>query len=150
MRRAVRALVVTGVLASPLALAACQKPVPKVTVQTGRYSATITPSTYAFDSAHVRVSRPDLPEVTAKADATVLVDVPEALVGRGWQVTALSLTGTASKVVGSSGTIRGRHSYRVAAQTNNGNPFIVQVAQLSKGKPDGSIWSFLVKVSDAA
>jgi hypothetical protein len=29
----------------------------------------------------------------------------------------------------------------------NGAAFIVQVNELSKGQPDGSAWSFLVKVS---
>jgi hypothetical protein len=37
---------------------------------------------------------------------------------------------------------------RVTASTNNGNPFIIQVAQLRTGEPDGSRWSFLVKVGN--
>jgi hypothetical protein len=147
MRRTVRPLGIAVALATTVLLAACDKPAPKVTVQDGAFSTTISPSTYCFDAAHCRPSgRIDLPVVDAGADDRVLVDVPRDLVGRGWSVSALTLDGT--KTIGGSGAIHGSHSYRVAASSNNGNPFIVQVAQLHKGKPDGSTWSFLVKITD--
>ncbi len=147
MPRLVRVLAVAGTLTGSVLLAGCDKPAPKVTVQTGSFSTTIEPSTYCFDAGHCRSSaRIDLPVVAAKPDDRVLVDVPRDLVGRGWSVTALSLDG--AKALGGSGPIHTSHSFRVAVSTNNGNPFIVQVAQLRKGKPDGSRWSFLVKVSD--
>jgi hypothetical protein len=143
-----RAVTVLGVLACASVLASCQKPVPDVTVQSGAFSTTITPSTYAFNATHIRSTRPDLPEVSTRPGATVLVDVPQAVVHRGWALTAISLD-SAHTVVGRSGPITDSHSYRVAAESNNGNPFIVQVVQLRAGKPDGSVWSFLVKVTNA-
>ena len=147
MRRHVRVLAVGGALASAFLLAACDKPVPKVTVQEGSFSTTITPSTYCFDAQHCHgASRLDLPVVSAGPDDRILVDVPRDLVHKGWSVVALSLDG--QKSFGGSGTIRDSHSFRVAASTNNGNPFIVQVNQLSHGKADGSKWSFLVRVSN--
>ncbi|MDT4914746.1 MAG: hypothetical protein QOC66_3874 [Pseudonocardiales bacterium] len=147
MRRHVRSLGIAGALTASMLLAGCDKPVPKVTVQRGAFSTTITPSTYCFDSVHCRTaSGLDFPVIDAGLDERIMVDVPRDLLGKGWSVTALTLDGT--KPLGSSGTIHDSHSYRVAANTNNGNPFVVQVAQLRKGKPDGSKWSFLVKVSD--
>lgn len=148
MRRHVRVLAAGGTLAGCLLLAGCDKPVPDVTVQSGAFSTTITPSTYCFDATHCRpATRLDLPVVSAKPDDRVLVDVPLALVHNGWALVALTLDGT--KTLGGSGAISGSHSYRVAASTNNGDPFIVQVRQLRKGRPDGSRWSFVVRVSEA-
>lgn len=149
MRRTVRVLGITGALASTLALTACDKPVPLITVQSGSTSMTITPSNYAFDATHDRTSQIDLGEITARSGGTVLIDVPRQVVGRGWAVNAISLD-SKHTVLGGSGVIVDSHTYRVAAQSNNGNPFIVQVLQLRDGKPDSSVWSFLVKVSDAA
>jgi Protein of unknown function (DUF2771) len=146
MRRHVRALACAGALASATVLAACDKPAPKITVQSGSFSTTIRPSSYCFDAKHCHTYGLDLPAVSAKPDDRVLVDVPRDLVHKGWALVALSLDGT--KSLGGSGTIRDSHSFRVAASTNNGQPFIVQVAQLGHGKPDGSKWSFLVKVTD--
>jgi hypothetical protein len=139
MRRHVRVLAIGGALAGSVLLAGCDKPTPKLTVQEGSFSTTISPSTYCFDAAHCRPS-------DNGPDGRILVDVPRDVLHRGWSVTALSLDG--AKALGGSGAIHDSHSYRVAASTNNGNPFIVQVAQLRKGKPDGSRWSFLVMVSD--
>jgi Protein of unknown function (DUF2771) len=148
MRRHVRALAVAGALASAAGLAGCDKPVPKITVQTGAFATTITPSTYCFDVAHCRPSTHiDLPVVSARPDDTVLVDVPREVVDHGWAVDALSLDGSKS-LSGGAIPVRDRHSYRVAANANDGSPFIVQITQLRGGRPDASRWSFLVRVSD--
>lgn len=146
MRRPVRALVVAGVLASTAVLAGCDKPVPKITVQRGSFSTTITPSTYCFDPAHCRAQRLQLPTVAARPDDTVLIDVPQALAARGWSATAIALTSL--RPIGAPTTVHDRHSTRVAASINQGEPFIVQVQQLRHGTPDGSKWSFLVKITD--
>jgi hypothetical protein len=71
--------------------------------------------------------------------------VPRQVQSRGWQAQALTLDG--SKVLGASGAIQSSHSYRVPSATNSGNAFIVQVDELRGGKPDGGVWSFLIKVS---
>jgi len=148
MRRIVRTLAIGVALASTLTLTACDKPAPKLTLQTGAFSTTVGPTTYAFDSTHLRTYSVSLPEVTAKTDATVLIDVPRKVAHNGWAVTAISLNAKHT-VLGDSGEIKNQHSYRVAAQSNNGSPFIVRVSQLRNGKADGSVWGFLVKVSDA-
>jgi hypothetical protein len=143
---AARVLGLAGALACTLLLAGCDKPVPKVTVQAGSFSTTITPTTYCFDPGQCRAStRIDLPVVGTGPDAKVLVDVPRDVAGRGWSVDALTLDG--KKNLGGSGPIRHSHSYRIASNANDGAPFIVAVQQLRKGKPDGSRWSFLVRTS---
>jgi hypothetical protein len=146
MRRPVRAVAVAGALASTFVLSSCDQPTPKITVQRGSFSTTISPSTYCFDAAHCRTSRIDLPAVSARPDDTVLIDVPRTLASRGWSATVVSLASL--RQVGGSAAVHDRHSYRVAASVNDGNPFIVQVQQLRQGKPDGSKWSFLVKITD--
>ena len=147
MRRTTRAAVLGVVLAGTLLLAGCQKPAPQLTVQTGSFSTTVSPTSYAFDATHVRTYAYSLPVVTAKTDGSVLIDVPREVVGNGWAVNAISVAAKPVSV-GSSGPITDRHTYRVAAQTNNGNPFIVQIVQLHGTKADGSVWSFLVRIDD--
>jgi hypothetical protein len=145
MLRSRRALLAVIGLAA-LVLTACQKPVPKITVEGDGTVVTIAPSTYCFDAAHCRRSALDLPAVTVGPDQKVMVDVPREVMSRGWQVAALSLQDI-SKVLGTSGPITASHSYRVAGSSGNGSPFIVQVSELAGSRTDGSVWSFLVKVS---
>jgi hypothetical protein len=138
-------LAAVGVAATGL-LAACDKPVPKLTIQSGAVSTQVTPTKYEFDASHLRTLPPDIPEITAKPNGTVLIDVPRAVAGRGWTVTSLSLDGL--KSIGTE-TVKSHHSFRVAANVNNLNPFLVSIHQLRDGKPDNSVWSFLVKVSQS-
>ena len=149
MHRSVRALTITGALASTAVLAACQKPAPELTLQTGSFSTRVAPSSYSFDAQHLRQFRVTLPEVTAKTGGNVLIDVPRQVADAGWGVTAISLD-TKHTQLGQSGQIRNRHTYRVAAQTANGEPFIVRINQYRNGKADGSQWAFLLKVDDGA
>ena len=137
-------LAVLGLAA--VVLAACQKPVPEVTVEGDGTVVTISPSTYCFDPSHCRRSALDLPALTVGPDQKVLVDVPREVMSNGWRVDALSLQDI-TKVLGSSGPIENSHSFRVAGNSGGGAPFIVQVSELAGGKPDGSVWSFVVKVS---
>lgn len=145
MLRSRRALLAVLGLAA-FVLTACQKPVPKVTVEGNGTVFTIAPSTYCFDAVHCRKSALDLPALTVGPDQKVMVDVPREVVSKGWEVAALSLQDI-SKVLGSSGPITDSHSFRIAANSGNGAPFIVQVSELDGSKSDGSIWSFVVKVS---
>lgn len=146
MRRPARALAVTVGLAASTLLAGCDKPLPKITVQTGGFSTTVSPSTYCFGSSQCRNSaRIDLPVVATAADSTVLIDVPRVLATQGWVVRALALDGKRS--LGDSGRLHDRHTYRVVSGVGGGGAFLVEVDQLRKGKPDGSRWSFLVKVA---
>src|SRR5206468_12592188 len=119
VRRPVRTLAILGVLVlAALGLAACQKPDPKLTVQTGGFSTTIAPSTYCFATGRCRQSSTvDLPVVTAdQPDSKVLIDVPRAVANTGWSVQALTLDGR--KSLGGSGAIYAQHTYRVASSAN--------------------------------
>jgi hypothetical protein len=138
--------VAVGALAVAGLLTACQKPAPEVSVLGGGTVIRITPSTYCFDTSHCRKQVLDLPTVTLGADAKALIDVPHTVKSNGWQVQALSLQDI-TKVLGASGPITDSHSYRFASNAADGSPFLVRVDELDGGKPDGSTWSFVVKVS---
>jgi hypothetical protein len=140
------AVAVAGAAAATSLLTACQKPLPEVTVLGGGTVVRITPSTYCFGTDQCRKSALDLPTVTLGADDKAMIDVPSKVKSRGWQVQALSLQDI-TKVLGASGAIEDSHSYRVASNIANGDPFVVRVDELRDGKPDGSTWSFVVKVS---
>jgi hypothetical protein len=147
MRSPVRvsAAAAVAITASTL-LTGCDKPPPKVTVLGGGKVVNITPSTYCFDGKHCPRSKTlDLPTLTVAADEKVLIDVPRKVESRGWRAQALTLDG--SKVLGTSGAIEHSHSYRVPSGIAQGDAFIVQIDELKSGAPDGSVWSFLVKVS---
>ena len=145
MPRSRRALVAVLGLAA-VVLTACQKPAPQITVEGDGTVVTIAPSTYCFDASHCRKSALDLPALTVGPDQKVIVDVPHEVMANGWRVDARSLQDI-TKVLGSSGPIQNSHSFRVAGSSGGGAPFIVQVSELDGGKPDGSVWSFVVKVS---
>lgn len=149
MPRPARAVAAAGVLAAAALLAACDKPVPKVTVLGGGKVVNISPSTYCWDATHCpKSAKVDLPVLTVAADEKLLVDVPHQVESRGWQAQALSLDG--KTLLGASGPITDSHSYRVPSGVAKGDAFVVQVRELSHGKPDGSTWSFLVQVSPTA
>ncbi|HEY3736626.1 MAG TPA: DUF2771 family protein [Jatrophihabitans sp.] len=133
-----------GIVAGTVALAACSKPAPNVTAQAGSTSVVVKASTYCFDPDKCTRHVPDFPSITVAPDDKVLVDVPRKVVGHGWAINAVDLDGKTS--LGNSGAITDSHSYKVTAGINNGSPFIVQVVQLDGNKPDGSMWSFLVKI----
>jgi hypothetical protein len=143
-RRAAAAAAGAAVIMS--LLTACQKPTPQVTVLGGGKVVTISPSNYCFDSSHCRTGKLELPTFTLGPDDKVMIDVPKTVADRGWQVEALSLADI-TKVVGGSGPITDSHSFRVASNTDNGDPFVVRVDELHDGKTDGSAWSFVVQVS---
>lgn len=141
-RRIIAILAIAGAV---LGLAACDKPTPTVTAQSGATALNIHPSTYCYDGKNCKQHKPDVPTLTVAPNSSILLDVPRQLVGRGWAVQALNLGGTTT--LASSGRITNSHSYRLAPGVNNGNPFIVQVLQLDGTKADGSTWSFVVELS---
>jgi len=135
-----------GIAAAAGLLAACDKPAPRVTVYGSRTVINVSASDYCFDSTHCRVQRLSLPVIDVAADDKILVEVPRKLVGKGWQLRALDPSNS-NKEIGTSGEIADSHSYKLTSGLAGGQPFIVEVNQLAGGKPDGSTWSFIVKVS---
>lgn len=147
--RPARLLAAGAVLAGALSLTACDKPLPKITIQAGSTATTVSPSSYCWDLAHCRTNSSfDLPAIKVGVDGKVLVDVPHDLVVHGWVVQALTLDGKKSLAV--STAIHDSHIYRVASGVNGGQDFLVQVRQLHGTSVDASRWSFVVKVSATA
>lgn len=135
-----------GLITTTSLLAACDKPAPKITVLGDDKVVTVSASSYCFDADKCRpAEKVDLPKLTVGVDDKVLVDVPRDVFKRGWVVSALSLDGKTT--LGTSGEIEDSHSYRVASNINNGQPFVVQVNEVRGGKATESTWSFVVQVS---
>jgi hypothetical protein len=139
-----RLLAGLGIVAGVLVLAGCSKPAPNITAQSGRTSIVVKPSTYCFNPNDCMRQGVNVPSITVAPGETILVDVPRKVVANGWAVEAVDPVAKSS--LGNSGAITDSHSYRLTAGVNNGSPYIVQVMQLNGAKPDGSVWSFIVKV----
>lgn len=142
--KARRILAGLGIAVGVVVLAACDKPTPTITAQSGSTSVIVEASTYCHSDDKCQHHSVDVPTLTVAPDATVLIDVPKKLVDNGWGVVALKLEDKTS--IGNSGAITDSHSYRLSSGINNGDPFIVQVVQLDGSKVDGSLWTFVVTV----
>jgi hypothetical protein len=140
------AALVAGLVAVAALLTGCSKPVPKITVLATKTVYTVSPLKYCgFDRSHCRTGSAHFPVVTAGVDDKILIDVPAQVVHKGWAINAVTLDGT--KSLGTTAAITNSHSYPFPSDENSGNPYIVQVQELHSGKPDGSVWSFVVQVS---
>ena len=149
-------LAVLAVAAAVLTLAACDKPAPGVTIQSGNTSAVLSPQTYCFDAqpAHCRLTTSgNVGTLHAAGGGSILVDVPRTIASGFWQVRSatqqadgtfkgLTAQGTQSAVV------HGRHSTRVQVPLGSGNYFlIVTEAPQGTNKATGS-WVARIVVTD--
>ena len=145
------AAVVLGTAAATAALAACAKPTPDVTIQTGATSSVIKPQTYCFDLSHCRLSNSPTTAIKAKAGTTMLVDVPRQVSTHTWSVTSASPSAdgkslSAIQLDGASvPSIVNSHSARVVVPYGTGQYYLV-VTQ-SNGSPNPSSWITRVQVS---
>jgi hypothetical protein len=142
------ALAVSLVAAAGL-LAACDKPVPEVTVLSGATTTRIPPARYCFDAAgqHCRTSDA-AGTVRAQSNGTLLVDVPRTVADTHWLVTAYR-RGASGKPTpldgyGSPTVLSGRHSIRLPVPYGEGT-YYISVVQLSGPKQVGQ-WTATVEV----
>ncbi|MEO6884719.1 MAG: DUF2771 family protein, partial [Jatrophihabitantaceae bacterium] len=82
---------VVGVLAAATVLTACDKPIPRITVQSGSDSVIVGAQTYCFTTdtktCHFAAGS-SLPTLNATSGTTILVDVPRTIAGGDWQVSS--------------------------------------------------------------
>jgi hypothetical protein len=147
------ARVLTALAATALAtvtLAACDKPVPGVTFLAGSTTVVSHPSQYCFDPTTHCHSSGSIPKITAKANSTVLVDVPRDVADQHWIVLAFKTdsagTSTALDGYGSTGVLHNRHSVRVPVPNAEGS-YYLKVAEL-RGAAQSGTWIVLVDVSE--
>lgn len=139
-----------GLVAAATVLAACDKPVPEVTVLSGATTTRVQPNRYCFDPAgrHCRASDA-VGTVQAQSNGTLLVDVPRTVADTHWLVTAYRRTasGKSSPLdgYGSPSVLSDRHSIRLPVPYGEGT-YYISVVQLSGAKQVGQ-WTATVEVS---
>ena len=137
------------VLAAILALAAgllssCDKPVPKITLQSGSVSTTVNAQTYCFDLAHCRIrTSGGIGTLRARAGSSILVDVPRDVADRHWSAVSAQIqsNGSFKTLTGaefSSGTQRNSHAARVAVPFGVGSSYYLVVIAESGSKQTGT------------
>lgn len=124
-------------------LAACDKPVPQITLQSGATSTTVPPQTYCFDLAHCRVSVKDnVGALHARAGGSILVDVPRDLADRDWSaVSARIVNGAVHPLKGSglsSGNRHNSHTARLVVPYGAGSSYFVVVFTEAGGRQTGT------------
>ena len=152
MRRAVaKTVTVAAAGATVLSLAACDRPVPEVTVLSGSTTIVVSPQTYCPDATptHCRFSTSSVHHLRAIAGSTLLVDVPREVADTSWSVVSASqkANGNFSTIPGAnyaSGTITGTHSVRLDVPYGVGSYFLV--VQSKGASTDGS-WVAEVSIS---
>jgi hypothetical protein len=147
---------VLAVAAGVLTLAACDKPTPGVTIQSGSTSTVLKPQTYCFDAepTHCRLTTSgNVGTLRAQGGSKIMVDVPRTIASGFWQVRSatqqsdctfkgLTAQGTSSAVV------HNRHSTRVQVPIGSGDYYlIVTEAPQGTNKATGS-WVARIVVSD--
>jgi hypothetical protein len=125
-------------------LAACQKPVPKVTLQSGSTSTTVNPQTFCFDLAHCRIrTAGGVGSLKARAGSTILVDVPREVADRTWSAVSAQIQPdgkfkTLSGAEFSSGRQHHTHAARVGVPFGSGSTYYLVVIAESSGKQTGT------------
>lgn len=119
-------------------LAACEKPLPELTVLAGSTTVQVSPQTYCFDPNHCRFPTSVVGQVRARAGSTLLVDVPRAVAALPW--TAVSAVqqpdGRFRTIVGAafqSGTVLHSHTTRVQVPYDVASYFLVVTQRSTTG-----------------
>jgi hypothetical protein len=140
-----RPIALAGTLAATAAmLAACDKPTPDVTLQSGSRSTVVRPQTYCFDLAHCRIrTSGGVGSLRAEAGSTILIDVPRDVANRSWSAVSAQLQsgGTFKSLSGaaySTGAQHDTHTARVAVPYGVGSTYYLLVIAQSGGKQTGT------------
>ena len=136
-----------GLAVAAAGLTACDKPTPRVTVQTGNTSTTVSAQTYCFDANpdHCRVTTSGtVGTLSAVAGSSILVDVPRSVADGYWQVRSATqgTDGSFADIAADgvrSPVVHDRHSARVQVPYASGQYFlIVTEAAQGSNKATGS------------
>jgi hypothetical protein len=147
---------VLAVAAGVLTLAACDKPTPGVTIQSGSTSTVLKPQTYCFDAkpSHCRLTTSgNIGTLRAQGGGKIMVDVPRTIASGFWQVrSATQQSNGTFKSLGGQGTsspvIHDRHNTRVQVPIGSGDYYlIVTEAPQGTNKATGS-WVARIVVTD--
>ncbi|MGN6605703.1 MAG: DUF2771 family protein [Jatrophihabitans sp.] len=126
-----RPLALAGVLVASVGLlAACDKPVPQVTVQSGSDSTTVDYLSFCFDKDHCHYRKGAGGTLHVAKGATILVDVPRAIAKGQWSVRSAQFVGngTAKALQDpgvNSGVRKDTHTARLQVATSVNDYYLV-------------------------
>jgi hypothetical protein len=129
-------------------LAACQKPLPTITVFGDGKSVIIAASQYQFAGAATRTTNGDAHSISVQAGSSLLVDVPRAVAKRAWAVQAYSVDSSnkATYVAeASSPVITDKHSTRVSSSPMGVGTYVLRISEYREN-PNTPTGVWLVQV----
>ena len=149
-RFARRAALVVVAGAGATTLAACQKPLPDVTFQSGSRSVLVEPSNYCFDadkrdSCH---GEGGVKTLQAAPGDTINISVPRTVALNAWVVTANDVddSGTLQVIDGAgSAVVTDSHHARVQVPTQGTAPYLLTVAEY-RGNTATGAWTIQVNI----
>jgi hypothetical protein len=126
-----------GLVATATVLAACDRPQPKVTVQSGSRSKIVSAQSLCVVAKQCAVDTSKIVHLTAAPGSQILVDVPKDLSDASWAVAAYtqdqSGKNTPLDVPGTGSPIKGKHAVRLAVPQATGG-YLLQVSALAPTK----------------
>lgn len=141
-----------GLVAVTALLTACERPAPRVTVLSGSTTTVVRPQSFCFDGDpnHCRTASKTVTTITAKAGASLLIDVPREVAKKDWAATSASQQsdGTLKELSGNglaSGPQHDRHSTRLQVPYGVASYYVV-VLQL-RGEAQTGSWVARVDVT---
>jgi hypothetical protein len=148
-RRALFALPVLA--AGTLMLAACQKPLPQVTVSGDGTVLNLKATGYCFSPTQCREGPVrdygDAPSLRIDRGSDILIDVPRAVATTQWVVSGFTLddAGTQTPIDGvGTPALHDTHSARILTTAAGSDPFYVSITQLQDSGQLNGTW--VVKV----
>ena len=135
-------------LATPAAglFAACQKPLPTITVSGDGRSVVVGAARYQFPGGPLRQPVKDVaqaPTIRVRAGSQLLVDVPRAVADNAWVVAAFTLDSASRSHplagAGSATAIRGRHTTHLSTATVGVGSYFLQIAEI-RGTSQAGGW----------
>jgi hypothetical protein len=135
-------------------LAACQKPLPTITVSGDGKSVVVDAARYQFPGGPLHQPIKDVgdaPTIRVRAGSQLLVDVPRAVADNAWVVAAFTLD-SASKShpltgAGSVSAIRDRHTTHLSTATAGVGSYYLQIAEI-RGATQAGGWIVHVTTTD--
>ncbi len=129
-------------------LTACDKPLPKVTVQSGSKSALVSAQPSCVTQGTCGLDEKQAKRFTAVAGSTILVDVPLEVANKGWLVKALVADSTGKIVAldGGGSVSTNDHSVRLQVPAKAELDYLLQVVPVVP-KSNSRTWVISVRTT---
>jgi hypothetical protein len=150
-----RVAVLASLVAVTGVLAGCDKPIPKITLQSGSTSTQIDAQTYCFDVNNPKKCRirteGGVGSIHAPEGGTILIDVPRSVADHTWSAVSAQLQNGKFKTIPgealTTGSRRDTHFGRVRVPYGAGKTYYLVVLEQRGGKQSAS-WVSRVLISD--